>query len=187
MTSVFFVRHAQPDISWADDRTRPLTALGVSDREAVTAVLSQYAVDTFVSSPYKRSFDTVKPAAEAFGLDIKTDERFRERRQGENPASFREIQWSDFTVCEPGGECLASVKSRCIAALQDVLRMHSDGTIVVSTHGKALSVILNHYDPSFAYEGYMGIRDCMPYIIRLDFDGGTPILKEELLRIERGY
>ena len=28
MTSVYFVRHAQPDISWEDDRTRPLTPTG---------------------------------------------------------------------------------------------------------------------------------------------------------------
>lgn len=31
MTSLFFVRHAQPEAGWPDDRTRPLTPLGLAD------------------------------------------------------------------------------------------------------------------------------------------------------------
>lgn len=31
MTKVYFVRHAQPDFGWEDDRTRPLTTEGKED------------------------------------------------------------------------------------------------------------------------------------------------------------
>lgn len=31
MTGLFFVRHAQPDVNWEDDRTRPLTHIGLED------------------------------------------------------------------------------------------------------------------------------------------------------------
>ena len=31
MTKVYFVRHAQPEHDWEEDRTRPLTEEGVGD------------------------------------------------------------------------------------------------------------------------------------------------------------
>ena len=31
MTKVFFVRHAEPEHSWKEDRTRPLTQEGKND------------------------------------------------------------------------------------------------------------------------------------------------------------
>lgn len=35
MTRVFFVRHAQPEHNWKDDRTRPLTREGKADSKIV--------------------------------------------------------------------------------------------------------------------------------------------------------
>lgn len=35
MTRVYFVRHAQPDFSWREDRTRPLTDEGKRDSKMV--------------------------------------------------------------------------------------------------------------------------------------------------------
>ena len=55
MTSVYLVRHAQPDKSWEDDRTRPLTKLGFEDSKEVSSVLSKFYIDSAYSSPYKRS------------------------------------------------------------------------------------------------------------------------------------
>ena len=35
MTKVYFVRHAQPEHDWEEDRTRPLTEEGKKDSEIV--------------------------------------------------------------------------------------------------------------------------------------------------------
>ena len=43
----------------------------------------------------------------------------------------------------PGGESLRSVQERNIAALTDILTAERDKTVVVGTHGTALSTILN--------------------------------------------
>jgi len=67
MTSVYFVRHAQPVSNWEDDRTRPLTPLGMSDRKMVTELLTKFPIDCFYSSPYKRAVDTISDCAEVFG------------------------------------------------------------------------------------------------------------------------
>mgnify|MGYP000799150081 CR=1 FL=1 len=39
MTRVYFVRHAQPDHDWEEDRTRPLTEVGKKDSAIVLEFL----------------------------------------------------------------------------------------------------------------------------------------------------
>ena len=51
MTSLYFVRHAQPVHGWEDDRTRPLTEEGVADSGKVAEVLRNINIDFFYSSP----------------------------------------------------------------------------------------------------------------------------------------
>ena len=55
MTRVYFVRHAQPDHDWEEDRTRPLTEEGKKDSVVVLEFLSNKKIDAFYCSPYKRS------------------------------------------------------------------------------------------------------------------------------------
>ncbi len=83
MTHIFFVRHAQPDESWKDDRTRPLTETGLADRKRVTELLAKMHIDCFYSSPYKRAMDTISECAGILNKEIYLDERFRERQPGE--------------------------------------------------------------------------------------------------------
>ena len=75
MTRVYFVRHAQPEHDHMDDRTRPLTAEGVTDSGIVLATLKDKGIDAFYCSPYKRSFSTIQETSEYYKMDIQTDER----------------------------------------------------------------------------------------------------------------
>ena len=99
MTTIYFVRHCKPDSSWQDDRTRPLTQEGVEDSFEVARILKDKKIDLFISSPYKRSFDSIKPAAELYVAKIQTDERLRERKAGSNGNNHEMFQkrWSDFS------------------------------------------------------------------------------------------
>lgn len=135
MTSIFFVQHAQPDESWGDDRTRPLTQTGFKDSKRVTQILENYKIDIFYSNPYKRSVDTISDCAGKLGMVIHTDERFRERKQGINSGEFLEKRWSDFNFCEEDGENLASVQKRNIEALTEILNRYAGKNIVIGTHG----------------------------------------------------
>ncbi len=187
MTRVFFVRHAQPDNQWEDDRTRPLTPLGKEDSKLVASILSKFPIDVFYSSPYKRSKDTIAGCARIFKMEVHTDESFRERKSGENSGNFLEKRWTDFNFCEKNGESLNSVQQRNVKALKEILDLYKNKNIVIGTHGTALSTILNYYDSSFDCDGFKRIWYCMPYIIRLDFENGAVCAKEELLSIKRGY
>lgn len=77
--------------------------------------------------------------------------------------------------------------SRNIAALQDILIRYPDKTVLIGTHGTALSTIIHYYDPSFGYEQFIRIIDYMPYILRMDFDNTSLVHQEELFYIHKPY
>ena len=181
MTKIYFVRHAQPEHAWEDDRTRPLTGEGRRDSAIVFEFLKDKHIDAFYSSPYKRSIDTIADSANFFGKDIITDEDLREREKGENGNNHGMFQkrWADHNYHEEGGESIAMVQKRNMRALTEILRDNIDKEVVVGTHGTALSTILNFYDKSFGCDDFLRIIDWMPYVIELDFEGDKLVGKVE--------
>ncbi len=173
MTKVYFVRHAEPQHAWSDDRTRPLTDEGLQDVLQVTEYFKTRNIDVFFCSPYKRSIQTIEAAAAYFDKEIIIDERLRERKKGPagDDQGMLQKRWNDKDFSEEGGESIHAVQSRNIAALNDILENNKEKTIVIGTHGTALSSILNHYDDTFDCDSFLRIIDWMPYIIELDFNG----------------
>ena len=70
MTTVYFVRHAEPNYDNHDDRLRELSNKGLQDRKLVTEFLLDKHIDVILSSPYKRAIDTVAVFAETSNLKI---------------------------------------------------------------------------------------------------------------------
>ena len=173
-TTVIFVRHAEPNYANHDDRNRELSPKGLADRRLVTQLLADTPVDAVLSSPFKRAVDTVQPLAESRGLPVITVEDFRERRVDscwiEDFNGFCRAQWADFDYKLADGESLREVQERNIAALRAVLRDHPGQTVVIGSHGTALSTIINHYDPSFGHANFEQIRGLMPWVVRFTFD-----------------
>ena len=192
MTTVYFIRHAQSDRFTQDDRTRPLTANGLSDTLRITEALSDKGISHILSSPYKRTIQTVTDLSEKLGLSIETDEDFRERNagkwHGENFKDFIKAQWEDFNYHILDGECLSDVQSRNIKALHKHLNKYKDETIAIATHGTALSTMINYYYPDFNYDSFMRIIDYMPYVVKITFDHNNKATSlEEILIIEKEY
>ncbi|MBH1940392.1 histidine phosphatase family protein [Mobilitalea sibirica] len=189
MTHVYFVRHALPDNRNNNDRYRPLTEEGHQDSYKVTAHFKDKPIDFIMSSPYKRSVDTIKDLANALHMEIHTDEDFREREKGigygHDATLYVKNMWNDFQYKTEGAECLAEVQKRNIRALKKLLTEHKNENIIVATHGTALSTILNYYDATFHYDDFMRIINFMPYIIRLDFDNETYLSRFEELIIKK--
>lgn len=179
MTRVYFVRHAQADNSNRDARNRPLTEKGARDCKLVTEFLEDKGVDVIVSSPFKRAVDTVADFANKKGLSIEIIEDFKERQSDSNWNRdtdfwpFIERQWNDFSYTLSDGETLQTVQNRNISALNDVLKRYMDKIVVIGTHGTALSTIINYFDNTFRYEGFMSMVNILPWIVRMDFDGSN--------------
>ena len=192
MTTVYFIRHAQSDPSVHDDRTRPLTEAGLRDSQLVTACLSGRGISRILSSPYRRTLQTVAHLAETLCLPVETDEDFREREaggwHGDNFLSFIRAQWADFSYHILDGECLRDVQRRNVAALERALHKYAGETIAIATHGTALSTILNRYDRSIGYPNFMRILNMMPYVVRLDFEeDGRCVKIQDVLLVEKRW
>ena len=184
MTTVYFVRHAQPNYENHDDLTRELTEKGLQDRMKVVEVLREIPVHAVLSSPYKRAVDTVQPLADQRGLSVVTDADFRERKVGdgwlEDFPSFAKLQWANFDFALEHGESLRQVQVRNAAALERALARYDGKTIVIGSHGTALSSLVEYYVPGFGYEGFDRIRNIMPWVVRFTFEGRNCIGVEEI-------
>ena len=126
MTVIYFIRHAEPNYENHNDEMRELSRKGMADREIVTEFLSDKNIDIVLSSPYKRSIDTVKHFADKYGLQVVTISNFRERKVDsvwiDDFTAFSQRQWVDFDYKFTDGESLREVQTRNITALEWVLK-----------------------------------------------------------------
>lgn len=190
MTTIYFVRHCKPDRDWQDDRSRPLTEEGMADSLKVMEILKDKKIDAFISSPYKRSYDTIKAAADFYGKQIETDERLRERKSGMDGNFDREIfkkRWSDFSFAEQDGEPIGAVQKRNTEALSEILKKYEGKNIAIGTHGTALSSIINYYEPTFNGDNFLEIIDFLPWILKMEFDGTKFISRQTVFRIKKEF
>ena len=184
MTTIYFIRHATPDRTVGEDATYPLTEKGKADVALVTAYLRDKAIDAVLSSPFKRSYDTVADFAKAVGLDIEVIDDFRERAVGhawlttDEFNAFAARQWADPLYKLPGGESISEVQARNIAALEDVLTRYNGKNIAVGTHGMALSTIVLHYDTTYSFDEWLVMP--MPWVVKMTFDSNKCIGIEKI-------
>ncbi len=182
MTTVYFVRHAQPNYLNHNDRERELTAKGLADCALVTQYLSDKSIDVVLSSPYKRAVDTVKDFADQFHLEIETVEAFRERKIGEawieDFDGFSKRQWVDFTYKRPEGEALCDVQKRNVEALFEVLERHRGKNIVIGSHGTALSTVIHYFNNAYSYEDFVKIKGLCPWVVKFVFEAPSkPVIE----------
>jgi 8-oxo-dGTP diphosphatase len=79
--SIFVVRHAKAGSRdrWdGDDTSRPLTANGWRQAQALATRLAGEAVSGLWSSPYVRCIQTLEPLGRAVGMPVVSEERLRE-------------------------------------------------------------------------------------------------------------
>ena len=177
MTTVYFVRHAEPNYDNHDDVSRELSPKGLQSSKYLVNSFATIQIDAFCSSLYLRAMDTIKPLADSRGQIIHLIPDFRERKITDHWiddfTGFTEKQWADFHYHLPGGESLSMVQERTIRALEDLLQAHPDQTILIGTHGTALSTIINYYKPDFQLADFHRIKHIFPWIVQFEFQGST--------------
>jgi len=174
MTIVYFIRHAQSDTKIIDDFHRPLTLNGIEASKLLVEKLANVNIDMILSSPYQRAVQTLLPLATSRSLTIQLMEDFRERKVTDgwiaDFQSYAKQQWQDFDYYQAGGESLRQVQQRNIVALTKVLNDYRNQTVVIGTHGTALSLIINYYDPQFGFLKFMEFIDVMPWVVVMGFE-----------------
>jgi probable phosphomutase (TIGR03848 family) len=125
-------------------------ALGVAERLRGVRLAALY------SSPLDRCLETAAPIAEASGLEVNTVEDLQEIDYGtwtgkSFPALRRTKLWrrihgsSPSAVRFPGGETLAEVQRRAVAALEGIAERHPRATVAVVSHGDVVLLALAHF------------------------------------------
>jgi len=182
-TTFYFIRHAQPNYENHNDALRELTEKGLRDRLLVTDFLEDKDIRVVLSSPYKRSVDTIKHFADKHCMEIHIVDGFRERKVDSHWyvmdfAAFVKRQWEDFNYKLSGGECLHEVQQRNIKALKAALEEYRGENIVVGSHGAALSTIISYFDSSFTYHNHEEMP--MPWVVKFVFDGDDCVEIEKI-------
>jgi broad specificity phosphatase PhoE len=148
VTKVFIVRHGATD--WNHTKRAqgqadiPLNAEGRRQASRAAHELSREDIAAVYSSDLQRAYNTAHPIADAHGLEVIADPRFREIDQGEwEGLDTDEIRrrWPDLWgparhySTRPGGESPQQVRARALAGLKDAVETNPDGSIVLVSHG----------------------------------------------------
>ena len=186
ITTIYLVRHSEPDNSVEDEMSRPLTAKGRQQADWITDYFKEKQIQALYSSDYRRTLDTIRGLARYTGLQVHSDPRLREGVLGcpkeENPIHTLR-QWHDFDYRLPEGESLRQVERRMLQCLEEILVCHRGENIVVSTHGTAISSVIHSYNPAFGWQEAKAVKRAWPWILRLEYDqNGTFLGYTEMVR-----
>jgi broad specificity phosphatase PhoE len=154
VTDLLLVRHGETDWNrdgrWQGHSDTQLNEVG---REQAAGLADELdGVDVVYSSDLARARETAEIAAQRLGLDVRVDERLRERGFGawegktgpEIEAEFEDAH-ARWLAGEGAGaddaEPFASFAARVQSFLTDVLARHPDETVLVVAHGGSIRVI----------------------------------------------
>jgi broad specificity phosphatase PhoE len=158
MTSVYLVRHGQT--AWNKEeifrgRTDvPLDQTGLIQAELAGQYFKGMEIHAIYSSPLSRAWQTAQKIAQIHQLKVEPLEGIidmsfgdweghahQEIRQMDNE-TYRQWIDSPHMVKLPGGESLDDVRGRTMAALEEVLRKHSEKTLVLVSHRVVCKVLI---------------------------------------------
>lgn len=159
MTRLILIRHAPT----ADTGKRltgrlpgvPLTPAGREAAAALAGRLSLARLDAVYTSPALRCRQTAALVAAPHGLRPRVRRDLADTDYGDfsgrtlasarRSALWRRVHSTPSRVRFPGGEALAAVQARAVAACEDLAAAHPEGTIAVVTHCDVIATALAHY------------------------------------------
>jgi broad specificity phosphatase PhoE len=158
MTSIYLVRHGQT--AWNKEeifrgRTDvPLNETGLKQAELAGQYFKGMEIHAIYSSPLSRAWQTAQKIAQIQTVKVEPLEGIldmsfgdweghahQEIRKMDNETYRRWVE-SPHLVKLPGGESLDDVRGRAMAALEEVLRKHSEKTIVLVSHRVVCKVMI---------------------------------------------
>lgn len=130
-----------------------LSERGHWQAQRLAARLRDEPITALVSSDLARAQQTAAPLAQALGLPVRPEPRLRERSYGifegqtyaslaqAHPAEWARHQAREIDWVVPGGESIAQLRERVLAALADLAREHAGVTVAAVAHGGVLDVV----------------------------------------------
>jgi len=156
MKTIYFMRHTQSEANFRDilasRQDFPLTQSGRQEAAVIAAEFKKIAqLDRIFCSPLTRAQQTAQPIAEAFGLDIETDERLTEQDLGvfsgmtyaeldDRPDYMHERSKRWKWIPEGGGESYEMIANRLEPFFQSLESLKGENILFVS-HAVTLRIV----------------------------------------------
>jgi probable phosphomutase, MSMEG_4193 family len=198
VTTLLLVRHGLTDLTGSVLAGRTpglsLSERGRGQAEELAERLRELALDAIVSSPLERCRETAAAVARGRDLRVAVDDRFGEVGYGEwtgrrleelaKEPLWRVVQAHPSAAVFPGGESIAAMQHRAVAAVRDwnarlgekaVYLVCSHGDVIKAIVADALGMHLDQFqritaDPaSLTVIRYTPLR---PFVIRMNDVGG---------------
>jgi len=161
MTKLLIIRHGQScanlDGVFVGHTNSPLSDLGRRQAEATAQYIADtYHVDAAYASDLDRAFYTGKAAADKLGLPTIPDPQLREIFAGDwENMKFDDLSGSGDPAYQlwltniglsgcPGGESVAQLQERIVAAMRRIAEANEGKTLVIGTHATPLRVFMTH-------------------------------------------
>lgn len=169
MNDFYLIRHALTD--WMQNEHRPLSKKGMENAMRIAEVLESLPITAIFSSAYQRAQETVATLSARLSLSVVIEPDLWERTLGDTLGVndfFTAVRntWQNPAFCFPGGETNAAAQQRGVAFVQRLWEQHTEGHLVLSTHGNLIALILQHFDPSINFTFWIAMT--MPDIYMLD-------------------
>jgi phosphoserine phosphatase len=132
----------------------PLSERGWEQGKKVAQALSAIRIDAIYATPLSRALETANLCASYHRLDVKIEERLIEINHGEWEGLLShevgerwgaELQlWRTkvIGVQMPGGENIDEVRDRSMVALNHIVQLHQDQTVLIVAHDAVNKAIL---------------------------------------------
>ncbi|RLW69042.1 MAG: hypothetical protein B6D68_02610 [spirochete symbiont of Stewartia floridana] len=157
MSELLLLRHGEPVLSGAyigRGSDPPLSRRGRTDAAVMAKTLEQKAPAVIYTSPLRRAWQTVIPLARRLGIHPVIVEGFAELDFGKwegmdwkaiqehDPDTWNRWLGNPWLVSPPGGETLQELTHRVMMSLEVLLKKNESHTVLISTHGGPIRVIL---------------------------------------------
>jgi broad specificity phosphatase PhoE len=193
MLTLHYARHGETiwhaGNRYAGHTDIPLTERGLDQAKALAGWAAAAGLDRVVASDLRRAADTARPSAEALGLEVQPDARFREIAYGQAegltqeeterrfPEARAAYERAPATSPFPGAELGTAAAARALEAVWDLTRTSGDRRVLVVAHSGVgrllfsalLGIPLNDYRRVFPW-----LENSAVSTLRLPVSAGTP-------------
>jgi probable phosphoglycerate mutase len=132
-----------------------LTETGRQQAARLPQRLARQPVAALYTSPLERARETAEPLGAARHLLARTDDSLLEVDFGEwTGRTFEDLDqtpaWRDYnadrlTACAPGGEPIAAVQARIVAALDRLRAIHASAAVAIVSHAEVIRCAVLHH------------------------------------------
>ena len=148
MTKLYLIRHGQKEEMRGDPF---LTKIGEEQARITAEYLKSSGISAIYTSPMNRTQQTAEIIAEKIGLEIKTDDRLRERVEFDSKSPFETFEdfmkeWiktdKDRNYVPVYGDSSVNCGQRIKETIEEVVNNNINKTILFVTHGGAIGDFL---------------------------------------------